>query len=294
MRRSRRSRKKLNNKNKVITVLAFFVFAPTVAVILGLALVKYFIYPIFTNEELSINKDRGQQVQETNANSTNTIENKEDSNTETADSEELQLEKTLVINGVNIFNVQVGSFSDIKNAGNLIKDMEEKGLCGYIIKADTNYKVFAGSFYNREEADEYIKEIKKYYKDSFINSAIIGQKSIKYKPEDSEYIDQVSDLLATVTNAYGQECSLWPNALLEDDKELLKQSMVNNTESIEQKIELVEEKVVSEQLSEIINNLKGTIQVRKEICSKLENKDSNLIKEYKKFNQSLFNYGVSN
>lgn len=71
-----------------------------------------------------------------------------------------------------IFTVQVGAFSEEKNAQNLAKEISDKGYQTYVVKGKTLYKVQVGEFKSYEEAQNVSQKLKEsgYPIDSFIRT----------------------------------------------------------------------------------------------------------------------------
>jgi hypothetical protein len=293
MRQTIKKRKTQKKKEKLIAFLTFFIFAPIVAILIGSMIVKYTIYPLFTSkDELSVVNDNKNTIE--NSEMYGNDENKDNSSTD--EENDIATEKTetlqLNINGINLFNVQVGSFSNLENATELAAKMKEQGLGGYIVQTE-NYKVFAGSFYNREEAEKLLSNVKKLHKDAFIATIIINERTIDYYSNEQKYADVLIELSEIIKNAYGEETSLWLNALLEKDTELLVEVLKTNTNSIETKLLEIKNKASSDGLKSIVNDIDNLITKRKSIISSLEKSTQNILDAYISFNESLFNYGFN-
>lgn len=286
MRRSIRKRKSQNRKDKLISFLAFFVFAPTVSIFLSILLIKYIILPQFS-QDVGVNKETPSLTNEKQSNSED-IQIDDSSNfTETENNSTFELNRDSIV----IYNIQVGSFNEITNAEQLIDQMEKKGLGGYVVKTD-NYKVFAGSFYTREEADEYLPQIRESYEDVFVSSAIYSFSTINCDEQDRENINIIGDTLDLLNDAYGVEASLLASGIKENNLSLFSQFMRDNTENIEETFSKLNDKSTTQQVNIIRNKIEEIINERKNILEEVGNGKGKL-QIYKKFFTHFHKYLTS-
>lgn len=286
MRRSIRKRKSQNRKDKLISFLAFFVFAPTVSIFLSILLIKYIILPQFS-QDVGVNKETPSLTNEKQSNSED-IQIDDSSNfTETENNSTFELNRDSIV----IYNIQVGSFNEITNAEQLIDQMEKKGLGGYVVKTD-NYKVFAGSFYTREEADEYLPQIRESYEDVFVSSAIYSFSTINCDEQDRENINIIGDTLDLLDDAYGVEASLLASGIKENNLSLFSQFMRDNTENIEETFSKLNDKSTTQQVNIIRNKIEEIINERKNILEEVGNGKGKL-QIYKKFFTHFHKYLTS-
>jgi len=270
MKQLRKKKKNHNEKSKWINILTFFVFAPTVAILLGAGIVKYVILPIFIpdegvnrnatevskrlDEETPKKEDISQKVDD----ALRENESSKDDDKQKEEYEKLQLTREKI----SFYTVQVGSFTEQKNAQILIEDMKEKGLGGFIVKTD-NYKVLAKSFYNREELSESIIKIKEVFSDAFINTITIERESISYTSDNKEYAESLKAIFDAIDKSYGEEASLWEKTMEDNDISLLAQIMKENTKSFETELGKIKDKAKDKELNKAIKNIDTLIADRK-------------------------------
>ena len=65
-----------------------------------------------------------------------------------------------IVSDKKVYTVQVGAFSQEKNARNLAKEISDKGYQTYVIKGKTLYKVQVGEFKSYEEAQNVSQKLK--------------------------------------------------------------------------------------------------------------------------------------
>ncbi|RKD27994.1 Sporulation related domain-containing protein [Caminicella sporogenes DSM 14501] len=215
MRRNRiKTRRK--NKNKLLTVLFFVFLLPVISISIGYFGTKYFIAPKLIKstyvEKRPENKGKelvDKLVQKNNNKKENSEMNDKVEKNKTAEEkrenavENVKEEKkyTFELPAMSIFNVQVGSFSDIKYAQNQIEELRKKGFEGHIIKSN-RYKVIAMSFLKRDDAEKFKERIKNVYNDAFIFSINLPVRSIKYGESGKEYSTVASNELNELINFY--------------------------------------------------------------------------------------------
>ncbi|MTI48559.1 MAG: SPOR domain-containing protein [Firmicutes bacterium] len=288
MRRTRRSSKK-SNVNKWANIFVFFVVAPAVAILISLGLVKYLLLPQFMPDKEAnsvidnVSKDTDQNQDEENSGKDNE-ENSENSNNNNSGI------ATYKLDGMNLFSIQVGSFSSNDNAEKLVNQLKENNLDGYIVDQES-YKVFTGTFFSKEETETYLEIVRETYNDAFIKSFDINGSTIKYNVNNKQYMDIVAIIISDLNNAFGQESSLWTDALKNGDVQAVKETMTNNNEKLSNQILGVKDKVSGGELDELINEIENKLNQRKEVVNNLEtNNIQSINSSYVKFNTILFEY----
>lgn len=183
MRRTIGRRVNRNKKDRLYTFFAFFVVAPIISIVLAFVLVQNVILPRLAEEQKTIDTVEERLGEGGNdyidLNSDTSIANNENI------SESGQTEETGEVSGINeenveetiFYSIQVGSFSSITNAETLIKELKDNNINdGYIVNVEESYKVFAGEFQIKDEAYNYLENIKKLYGDAFVNTVSSKQK----------------------------------------------------------------------------------------------------------------------
>lgn len=284
MRRTRLGKKKVKSE-KMINFLAFFVFAPIVAILIGTALVRYIILPQFsntqkTNDDTVTNSEVFNEDNELDAESPiNEISDDELLNTQ-----------NITIDGLSIYNIQLGSFSTRENAINFANKLLSEGIYSYVVDLD-GYKVFGGSYFTREEAEDYLKEIKKYYEDSFISTMDIKNKEISCYNQDIDYLKKLSELHDLIKKSYGEEVSLWKSVIESNDKELLINFLKSNTNAMEEIQNFDTSQITSKEINNYFTVTKSIIDIRKELLNNIEQaNEADIITCYRKFMDIVFKY----
>ncbi len=287
MRQTIRRRHKVK-KDRLATFLAFFVMAPIISILIGLALVKYIILPRFLpvqNENATeimqddmINSDvlLQQDVQEANTNQQNT------------EKSSVQINQTKA-EGITLYNIQVGNFSNIENAQTLANELIDKGLPGYIIKLDM-YKVFVGTYSTRQEADKYLAKVKDVYSDAFINTFSIIERVISYNEDELDSAKKIIELIYEVDGVYKSEMSMWGNAMITKEVSTLLETMTENTSRLETMLEKLDLEINSEDLVKLSKNLKDHILQREKITKDLKDNVKSLNQSYAEYYSNYFEY----
>jgi cell division septation protein DedD len=213
MRRNRTKTRKKSNKNYfvIITfVVLLFVGAPTI----GYFGTKYFLIPKYIDKQKSqpsttVSANANEKLYEkieNKAKDSNSNKSKEsnttneETNTTTEQSSQEKL-YTLEIPALNIYSVQVGSFDNKKHAETQVKDLNSKGLGGYIVQSD-RFRVMTMSFTERSNADKYKEQIKSHYSDAFIAPKQLPIRSIKYNDNGKAYSEAASSNLNELKKYY--------------------------------------------------------------------------------------------
>ncbi|RKD33184.1 SPOR domain-containing protein [Thermohalobacter berrensis] len=292
MRRTRNKRKLEEKKYKLMNFLAFFVFAPAVSILLGIGVVKYFILPYLADGDIiSVVKNK-EIVNEENIQSKDT--KRQENIEEEANNENMDKFMTLELNRLNIYNVQVGSFSTIDNAKNFVDNLNRKGYGAYIVKDITRnngFKVFAASFFNRDKAEKILTKIKKDYSDAYIKTMELGEKKIKYMENDMENIKKIKELLSVVQSVHDDETSLWYDCINTGEIGKIKELIESNTVKIDNILNEIEDKIYSNDLQIFIKRIEEQVEKRNSIIDKLdEGEKGTILESYEEFNKIFFDY----
>ncbi|SDZ32223.1 Sporulation related domain-containing protein [Proteiniborus ethanoligenes] len=181
MRRITRTKINKNKKDRLYTIVAFFIAAPIISILLGFFLVQYVILPRLSEGENTLNpiEHRVEENKETEADDiSNDSVYEDDLNNQIGDTEESSDNTDLVDSlpntgdeeqrEVTFYSVQLGNFSSITNAESFIKELKENNIDGFIISNGT-FKVFTGEFNSRDDAYKHLEGIKPIYEDAFVN-----------------------------------------------------------------------------------------------------------------------------
>lgn len=207
MRRNRTKTRKTSNNNYsiiIILVVALLVGAPTI----GYFGTKYYLIPKYfdkqsetsttvkpnTNEELSKKIEDKTKASDSNKQT-------EETNTTTKEQTPQAKLYTFEIPALNIFNVQVGSFDNRQHAQTQVKDLNSKGLSGYIVESD-RFRVVAMSFTERSYAEKYREKVKSHYSDAFISPKQLPVRSLKYGDKGKEYSAVATNSLSELKKYY--------------------------------------------------------------------------------------------
>lgn len=280
--RQNRGRKSRRNLGKWGNIIIFFVMAPIVAILITAGLFKFLISPyivsddneqVIQNEEDNLDQDTTNGDINNNGNSTDTDDT-----------------ITLKLDGMSMFNVQVGSFSSKENAQVLVDELKQNEINGYMVNKD-GYKVFAGTFFSRGEAEKYRDDLKNTYSDAFLKEYYIGGTTIEYLSIDQQYENEIVELIKTIEDSYSQEASLWTIAINSSDISTLRENTISNNKIIDTKLVSIKNKVKSISLQDIITSLESQYNQRKDMVNGLVDSNPDTIKNsYEKFNNALYNY----
>ena len=284
MRQKRVSRNK-KNLGKWRNIIIFFIIAPIVAILITTGLFRYLILPYIVSDDNPDNINQDKQNNEDDS-----PKSDKNNNQDNQDSDITDPTMTLRLDGMSLFNVQLGSFSSKENAESLVSQLKEKEINAYIVDSDS-FKVFAGTFFSRREAEKYKDKLKNTYTDAFLKEFYIGGAVIEYLAVDQEYEDEIVDLIKTMENSYSQEAGLWTLAIKDYDIKELKEKTINNNTVIDTKLKSIKGKVNSKSLENLISNLESQHTARQQLVNSLiDNNPKSIIDSYEQFNNILFNY----
>ncbi len=212
MRQNRTKTNKHTKKNKTGVTILFLIILPLLSVFIGYFGVKYFFMLSDDDDINQANNDnRYEEKLNENVNKLQKNTNEEDTpnntNSQTNDDSQDNGDKveekkySMEIPGISIHNVQVGSFNDTINASKLVKELNSKGLAGYIVDS-SGYKVVTMSFLNRTSADEYKEEIRELYSDAFISSINLPIREIQYDETGKDYANIATNQIDQLISYY--------------------------------------------------------------------------------------------
>ncbi|SHH61224.1 Sporulation related domain-containing protein [Caloranaerobacter azorensis DSM 13643] len=280
-------RKRGNRKDKLLTIFIFFVVAPIISIVIGVFIVQKFILPHF--EDINDNKPISKIESSSNKDKNNEniiIKDKDKRDKqEIDDSRELEL----TIEGFDLYNVQLGSFSNIENAKKLRKELRDKGANGYIVKIG-NYKVFYGTYLNRKMCDKVLTNIRKLYKDAFVNKIVVDDFVIKYNSTEQKTADVINEIIKTFKKSFDEETSLWYYVLIQKDLQEITKVIRKNNEQIDKLLNGIDENIEDSSFSGLLDDIKIQVKERKQILQNLTGNKENIQDSYDKYYKMLFDF----
>lgn len=280
-------RKTKIRKDKLGALLAFFVLAPAISIVFGIALVNYVIRPYFDSDggiEIISERNKGEENAQRDGDNETPVSNEGNSN-----NIDREIKTTAIQRNLNtLYNIQVGNFTDAENAQALVNELNSKDIIAYVIKQD-GYKVMAGTSFFRKDVDEHIPYIREEYLDAFVSTMSIADKKINYGAEDEVYIDSITEIIKSLNKAFEEEVTIWTKTARIKDGELLKEALNNNNNRIDNTIKELKGKTKSQELDGVITDVEGIISKRKDLIALLS-KDSSMVKGYEEYMKVFFQY----
>ncbi len=267
----------------MLTIFVFFIIAPIISIIIGILIVQNLILPHFEDID--------------NTKLTNKIENSSSNNksneniVKDIDKQKIDdLEKLeLTIKGFDLYNIQLGSFSNIENAKTLRKELREKGANGYIVKI-SDYKVFYGTYLNREICDKVLTSIRESYKDAFVNKITVDDFVIKYNSNEQETADTINEIIETFKKAFDEETSLWYYVLVQKDLQEIIKTIRENNDQISKLLNNIDGDVENSDFNNILDNIRIQVKEREQILQNLISNKEIIQDSYDKYYKMLFNF----
>ncbi|KPU27834.1 hypothetical protein TR13x_00280 [Caloranaerobacter sp. TR13] len=281
MRSSRR--KKKSKKDKLLTIFVFFILAPIISIAIGILIVQNIILPHF--EDISATKPLSEVENGLSNNETNENVVKDVDKQEIDDLKNLEL----TVEGFDLYNIQLGSFSNIENAKALRKELREKEVDGYIVKI-SNYKVFYGTFLNREICDKVLMSVRESYKDAFVNKITVDNLVIKYDSNEQETADKINEIIKTFKKAFDEETSLWYYALVQKDVEEIIKTIKKNNDKINKLLNNINEDIQNPDFNDILYNIRMNAKERDQILQNLISNEETIQDSYDKYYKMLFDF----
>ncbi|SCG83774.1 hypothetical protein DW1_2209 [Proteiniborus sp. DW1] len=187
MRRTIRKRVTNTGKDRLYTIFAFFIVAPILSIVLAFALVQNVILPRLDEGQKTIStvdEGLGDKVEKNyglEGDLSSTVDG-ETLGTEAIDLTENVSESEEETAETTFYGIQIGNFSSITNAEEFIKELKGNNFDnGYIVNVGNSYKVFAGEFKIKEEAYNYLENVREIYEDAFVNT--VSSKDKIFRPE---------------------------------------------------------------------------------------------------------------
>lgn len=200
MRQKRTKSRKRVKSNKIFIKLAFGLLLPVLSILIGYFGTKYFIAPKLIQSTYVENKteNKGKELINKLVRKNQEKTQELEQNSSNADEQKVY---TFELPALSIFNIQVGSFSDINYAQNQVDELDEKGFKGHIIESN-GYKVIAMSFLKRDDAEKFRDQIKNNYSDAFISPINLPVRNIKYGEKGKEYSSVAADEIKELIDFY--------------------------------------------------------------------------------------------
>lgn len=191
------------------------------------------------------------------SNESNKEESKENStaNTEVA-----------VVEGIDVYLIQVGSFDNNKDLNKMTSKLKEYKIPNSTVKIDSANKVQAYVSFNEEDVRSHLEKTKKIVDDAFITKLEIPVLSLEYTEEYS-YIKNIADSLNSLLKNYQEESNyINKNGKNLDSQEYKK--ILSKRENILDKLENEVNKIDYKELDSFKTNLLSyTSQVRGNISN---------------------------
>lgn len=191
------------------------------------------------------------------SNESNKEESKENStaNTEVA-----------VVEGIDVYLIQVGSFDNNKDLNKMTSKLKEYKIPNSTVKIDGANKVQAYISFNEEDVRSHLEKTKKIVDDAFITKLEIPVLSLEYTEEYS-YIKNIADSLNSLLKNYQEESNyINKNRKNLDSQEYKK--ILSKRENILDKLENEVNKIDYKELDSFKTNLLSyTSQVRGNISN---------------------------
>ncbi|WP_129596840.1 SPOR domain-containing protein [Anaerophilus nitritogenes] len=199
LKRNRIRKESEGKKIGIIFLLGILIF---LSVGCGFLLTQHIIIPSFLNHQIEqkniVKQEERKKTQEKKENEQSRIDTK----------------NTLSLNGLDMFSIQIGSFSTSENAQNMVDNLYERKIPAFIVD-ENGYKVITAVMLDRNSADVFMKTIKSEYEEAFVLSKRIPDKMIQYHNEDEKYIHIFKDenkkfieILKTIGKKIQQEKNL--------------------------------------------------------------------------------------
>lgn len=268
-----------------MTIFVFFVIAPIISIAIGTLIVQNVILPHF--QDIADTKPASKIDNSINNNESNEniIKEKDDKENDVEDLNKLEL----TINGFNLYNIQIGSFSKIENAQALIKELREKGLGGYIVKIN-DYKVFCGTYLDREVCDKVLTDIRKFYTDAFVNTITVDNFTTIYDNNEQEVADTIDEIIKIFKKSFDEETSLWYYALKNNDLENIIETIKINNDQINNLLNDIKKDITNPDLVKIIDSISVQVKEREEILQSLNSNKELVQDSYNKYYKLLFDF----
>lgn len=171
-----------------------------------------------------------------------------------------------VVEGIDVYLIQVGSFDNNKDLNKMTSKLKEYKIPNSTVKIDGANKVQAYVSFNEEDVRSHLEKTKKIVDDAFITKLEIPVLSLEYTEEYS-YIKNIADSLNSLLKNYQEESNyINKNGKNLDSQEYKK--ILSKRENILDKLENEVNKIDYKELDSFKTNLLSyTSQVRGNISN---------------------------
>lgn len=125
--------------------------------------------------------------------------------------------KTTILKQMNAFVIQLGVFSEQKNADTWAKTYEQAGVPSTIFQRDNQYFLFTGVANSEEKAKKFAEDLSKQDIEVYVKEWITNQKEIELTDEESKWIQEFQDQWQATLSSLSKQDGI----LLNDWQELI-------------------------------------------------------------------------
>ncbi|TCO80003.1 SPOR domain-containing protein [Marinisporobacter balticus] len=183
MRQSRSKVRKESKGKKLSFIIIFLILLPSISILLGYLGTKYVIKPILSKNSVEIKENTFNEIPREVVKPDENIQPNSE-NIQPTNEKETYL-SAFEIKGLDIFSMQVGSFSTKENAQVLVDELKSKEMGAYIWYNE-RYKVMTISMLDRESIEPFIRNVKQEYEGAFVTTRSVPIKTIKYAEADAQ------------------------------------------------------------------------------------------------------------
>ncbi|WP_455544116.1 hypothetical protein [Intestinibacter sp.] len=182
-----------------------------------------------------------------------------------------------VVEGIDVYSIQVGSFDNDKDLNNMTSKLEEKKIPNSTVKKDGANKVQAYVSFDQDDIRNHLNETKEVVDDAFLTKLEIPVLSLEYTNEYS-YIKNIADNLNSLLKNYEEESNYLNKRNLNSMKY---KEILNEREDILDRLENEVKKIDYKELDAFKTNLLSyTSQVRDNISNYNDNINTDNIYKY--------------
>ncbi|NMB43231.1 MAG: hypothetical protein GX995_03770 [Clostridiales bacterium] len=255
-----RRRKRYERKEKYTMIITLFIMAPLISIIFGGALAKKVIVPYIST------------IKSNASSSKNSLDIKAE------------------LDMLNMYNIEVREFENMEGAESFLKDLNSKGILGYVSKSN-KYKVFTYITFDRNKVEKQLSKIKRNYETAQMRYIEIERKELNVENDSEETFEQVLNTVRLVNAAYKEELDMWMLEVSQSDYNKLKNSMKKNTLDIKKSMEKYPKNIGSDELNTLIATINVNLNNRNRIEQDFNPKDSKSIGDtYFEYMKSFFSY----
>ncbi len=166
MRRKRRSTARKTPRGKLIVLL--FVIIPLIGIAIGYGVAKMLIIPRLTQNQQDI-LEKGPDGDNTEIPKVFEPDPLPDPPGDNDDATR-DVQRKFTVEGIEIYRIQIGAFSDMENALKLAEELRDKNLAASM-DDDGMVKVYTHYLFSRDQAETVLKGVRNHYKDAYISRA---------------------------------------------------------------------------------------------------------------------------